>query len=202
MATSNDVKLAQYDSLVAENLALKAELEEVKLVLRRQGSSSERCAFDVDATAAGEITSSGASTSRDSVMSSAFAGETPGSDEQQAGSNLDGNIDAKSVGSSYLATTMVSETEDERTKRIEREMEAAAQDEEEKERIYQETKRRQQEARAARNASRRQVRYILQELEAEHLEEKRERDLIKVTGTVEDLLRATTLPGDGARSSD
>ncbi|KAK4897643.1 hypothetical protein LTR27_004789 [Elasticomyces elasticus] len=200
MATSDEVKLAQYDILVADKSALRADIKEVKL----EGSSSDCSAFDVDSIAAGKTANSEAqraSTGRESVMSLAFAGETPGSDEQQAGSDLDGNIDSKSVGSSSLATTMVSEPEDERTKRIEREMEAAAQDEQEKERIYRETKRQQQEARAARDASRRQVRYILLELEAEHLGEKRERDLIKATG-VEDVLRATISSGDGARSSD
>ncbi|KAK5720173.1 hypothetical protein LTR15_007446 [Elasticomyces elasticus] len=171
MAASDEVKLAQYDSVVAENVALRAELEEVKLVRRPPGSSSER-AFDVGSTAAGETASSGASTSRESVMSLAWAGETPGSDEQQAGSDLDSGVDAKSVGSSSLATTMVSETEDERTTHIEREMEAAALHEEETERIYQENKRHQQEARAVPEASRRQLRSVLLELEAEHMEEK------------------------------
>ncbi|KAK3641002.1 hypothetical protein LTR56_008390 [Elasticomyces elasticus] len=238
MSTSDDVKLAQYDSLVAEKLALKAELEAAKLV-RQQGSSSERV-FDVDSTAVGETASSeaqDASIAPESVMSLASAGETPGSDEQQAGSDLDSDVDAKSIDassdgqdvtpsvharyatstieqgvtsepqaggdtantevqavasesgdvpSSLPATIIVSETEDERTKRIEREMEAAAQDEEEKERIYQETKRQQQEARAARDASRRQVRSILEVRAAEHLEEKRETKLKvgKVTGSV------------------
>ncbi|KAK5708499.1 hypothetical protein LTR17_020630 [Elasticomyces elasticus] len=249
MATSDDAKLAQYDSLVAENL------------VRRQNSSSER-AFDADSIAASKTANSEAqhaSTGRESVMSLASAGETPGSHEQHVGSDLDSIIDAKSINASsdgqdvipsvhasyatstveqgvstdpriggdlssallqivntegsavaswelgdlatpLLAPTMVSETEGER---IEREMEATALDEEEKERIYRETKRQQQEARAAAEASRRQLRSILEERAAEHLEEKREKNtkVGKVTGTVEDMLRATISPGDGARSS-
>ncbi|KAK4952046.1 hypothetical protein LTR10_009966 [Elasticomyces elasticus] len=219
MATFDDADglASQLEALRAENLALRAELVEVELVHRQQASSSERGAFDVDSTAAGETANSEAqraSTGREFVTSLASAGETPGSHEQHAGSDLDPNIDAKSVGTSsdgqdvtpnnharhatstieqgaggnlssalqsantdksgdiatrVLITTMVSETEDER---IGREMQAVAQDEEERGRIYQENKRQQQEARAVPEASRRQLRSVLLEPEAEHLEEK------------------------------